>query len=261
MLRLDKDKKVWEKVWDNTEETLNYKDVFYLMDEIKLEYLMELLPTGINIKTLEVGCGSARLSCFLASKGYETTCLDYSESALRVAHKNYQITKNKGDFVIGDAKNLPFEDNTFDIVLSTGLLEHFREPQIVINEMARVLKGNGIFYSDIVPKKFSIFRAHILFFKSLNKLIRNNKEETFYEKKLNSNDIMKMLISAGLNDITVFGAGVFLPQIPYGKKVLSLKRLEYGFLKKIKFLITIFDNTIIGEWFGFYYFTYAKKLK
>lgn len=258
---MDKDKEVWENIWDNTEDTLNYKNVYYLMDEIKLNYLMPLLPIGSNITTLEVGCGSARLSCFLASKGYKTTCLDYSESALRVARKNYQITKNVGEFVIGDANNLPFKDNTFDIVLSTGLLEHFKNPQIVINEMVRVLKPNGIFYSDIVPKKFSTFRAHIDLIKNMNKLIKKGIKETFYEKKLNSNDIRNMLHSANLEDIEVFGAGVLLPQIPYGGHFPIIQRFEYHLLSKLKPMITIWDNTIIGEWFGFYYFAYAKKLK
>ncbi|MDO9045744.1 MAG: class I SAM-dependent methyltransferase [Methanobacteriaceae archaeon] len=256
---MDKDKKVWKDIWDSTDETLNYKDVFYLIDEIKLGYLVPLLPTGINLKTLEVGCGSARLSCFLASKGYKTTCLDYSESALRVARKNYKISNNNADFVIGDARKLPFENDTFDIVFSTGLLEHFKDPQIVIDEMVRVLKPNGIFYSDIVPKKFSTFRSPVIISKSLSKFARKDVNETFYEKKLNSNEIQKMLNSADLKDINVFGAGVFLPQIPYGKGVPSLKRLEYQFLSKIKSLFTIWDDTIIGDWLGFYYFVYAKK--
>ena len=195
VINLDKDKEVWEDIWDKTEETLNYRDVFYLMDEIKFSYLIPLLPSGNDINILEVGCGSARLSCFLASKGYKTTCLDYSKSALKVARKNYELTNNKGEFVVGDAKKLPFEDNTFDIVLSTGLLEHFKDPQIVINEMTRVLKPNGIFYSDIVPKKFSTFRAHITFIRKMGKLMKRDGNDTFYEKKLNSNDIQNMLLS------------------------------------------------------------------
>lgn len=256
---MDKDKKIWKAIWDSTDETVNYKDVFYLIDEIKLGYLMPLLPTGTNLKTLEVGCGSARLSCFLASKGYKTTCLDYSESALRVAKKNYKISNIAGNFVIGDAKQLPFENDTFDIVFSTGLLEHFKEPQIVIDEMVRVLKPNGIFYSDIVPKKFSTFRSPVIITKSLIDFLRKDENETFYEKKLNSKDIQKMLNSADLKYITVFGAGVFLPQIPHGKRIQPLKRLEYQFLSKIRYLFTIWDDTIVGDWLGFYYFVYAKK--
>jgi len=45
-----------------------------------------------------------------------------------VAKENYRITGNKGEFLLGDAQNIPLKSNTFDVVLSTGLLEHFEEP-------------------------------------------------------------------------------------------------------------------------------------
>lgn len=253
------DIEIWEDIWKKTDNTLNYKDVFYVMDEIKLEYLLPLLPSPKNeIKTIEVGCGSARLSCFLASLGYDTTCLDYSESALMVAKENYRITNNKGKFLLGDAQNIPLKSNTFDVVLSTGLLEHFEEPQIVINEMVRILKPGGIFYSDIVPKKFSLFRAHTDFIKKLSSLIKKENND-FYEKELNSNDIKKMLYMAKLENINVFPAGVFLPQIPYGKKVPNLKKIEYNFLYRTRSLNKFFDDTVIAELLGFYYFATGKK--
>ncbi|MEN4006859.1 MAG: methyltransferase domain-containing protein [Methanobacteriaceae archaeon] len=88
MININKEKEIWDDLWENTPDTVTYKDIFYLMDEIKLEYLLDILPAPEeNIKIIEVGCGSARLSCFLASLGYDTTCLDYSENALRVAKK------------------------------------------------------------------------------------------------------------------------------------------------------------------------------
>lgn len=255
------DKKTWEDIWKKTGDTLTCKDVFYLMDEIKLEYLLPILPSHKkDIKTIEVGCGSARLSCFLASLGYNTTCLDYSENALKVARGNYNIAGNNGEFILGDAENIPFKNNSFDLVLSTGLLEHFEDPQIVINEMVRILKPGGTFYSDIVPKKFSLFRAHMDFIKKLKYLMKKEKED-FYEKKLNSNDIKKMLHSAKLDDINVFPAGVFLPPIPCEKTFPYLKEIEYNFLYRIQPLIKFFDDTFIAEWFGFYYFAYAKKPK
>lgn len=249
-------KKVWENIWEKTGNTLNYKDTHYLMDEIKLEYLLPLLKSqmenGGSSKTLEVGCGSARLSCFLASKKFDTTCLDYSENALTVAKRNYSITGNEGNFVKGDATNLPFKDNSFDVILSTGLLEHFEDPKVVINEMVRVLKPGGIFYSDIVPKKFSLFRAY--------KLIKKGTEE-LYEIELNSEDIKEMLNSAKLENICVFPAGVFLPPLPYSNKFNSLKRIEYNLLRGLKPLIKSLDDSFIAEWAGFYYFAHAKKPK
>ena len=256
---MSEDKDKWDDLWKNPEEMLYYTDVFRLMDEIKLEYLLAILPPNKqNTKIVEVGCGPAWLSCALASEGYNTTCLDYSENALNIARKNYEMQGNKGEFIVGDALNMAFEDNSFDVVLSTGLLEHFEDPSVVINEMVRILKPGGIFYSDIVPKKFALFRAHIDFVIGLNNLIKKEEDE-IYEKKLNSNDIENILISSKLEDINVIPAGVFLPQIPYGRRIPTLKKIEYNFLSKIKRLFTVWDNTKIAEWCGFYYFCYAKK--
>lgn len=46
------------------------------------------------------------------------------------------------DFV-ADVSDLPFEDGSYDIVLSTQVLEHVKDPQKVVQEMARVLKPGG----------------------------------------------------------------------------------------------------------------------
>ncbi len=255
---INKEKEVWDDIWGNTPETITYKDIFYLMDDIKLEYLLDILPSPQeNIKVIEVGCGSARLSCFLASLGYNTTCLDYSENALTVAKKNYYLTNNHGKFIVGDVRDMPLENDTYDVVLSTGLLEHFNDPKIVINEMVRILKPGGIFYSDIVPDKFSLFRSHLLFLKKLNLWT----DDGLYEIKTNKKDITSMLQSADLREINVFPAGVFLPQLPYGRRFPLLKKLEYNTFNKIKSLIKYCDNTAIAKLLGFYYFVYAKKAK
>lgn len=254
VININKEKEIWNGIWGNIPETITHKDIFYLMDEIKLEYLLDILPSPHeNIKVIEVGCGSARLSCFLASLGYNTTCMDFSENALKVAKKNYYLTKNQGEFIVGDVQNMPFEDNTYDVVISTGLLEHFKDPQIVINEMTRILKPEGIFYSDIVPDKFSLFRSHLLFLKKLNLWT----DDEWYEIELNKKDIITMLQSADLTDINVFPAGVFIPQLPF--KISSLKKLEYKTVYKLKPLIKHVDNTRVAELLGFFYFAQAKK--
>ncbi|HEX9608932.1 MAG TPA: methyltransferase domain-containing protein [Candidatus Paceibacterota bacterium] len=45
--------------------------------------------------------------------------------------------------VVADAHELPFEDNEFEIVLCTEVLEHLKEPRVAIGEMNRVLKRGG----------------------------------------------------------------------------------------------------------------------
>ncbi|MBS3920889.1 MAG: class I SAM-dependent methyltransferase [Deltaproteobacteria bacterium] len=109
------------------------------------------------LKSLEVGAGSGRLSRFLAERGYRTTCLDFSPQALKLAKKYYDAANLIGEFIEGEAGDMPFYDGEFDVVFSTGLLEHFEDPMPIIFEMVRVLRIGGLFYSDIVPKKFGSF--------------------------------------------------------------------------------------------------------
>ena len=66
------------------------------------------------------------------------------------------IKEGKGVDVIGDAHNLPFENEKFDMVLCTEVLEHLHSPHIAISEMHRVLKKGGTL---ILTTRF-IFSIH-----------------------------------------------------------------------------------------------------
>jgi len=55
----------------------------------------------------------------------------------------FDIVPGPGVDVVGDAHNLPFEDEKFDTILCTDVLDHLHSPEIVISEMRRVLKPGG----------------------------------------------------------------------------------------------------------------------
>ena len=57
-------------------------------------------------------------------------------------------------FLCGDCFKLPFKDNTFDLVWSQGLIEHFKNPKEIIKEHLRVCKKNGKVLIS-VPYKYS----------------------------------------------------------------------------------------------------------
>lgn len=58
-------------------------------------------------------------------------------------------------FIKADGQNLPFKDNTFDIVYSLGAIEHFHSPQKAVSESSRVLKRDGqVLFT--VPNVFSL---------------------------------------------------------------------------------------------------------
>jgi len=59
---------------------------------------------------------------------------------------NVDRAKYSGVKVVADAHNLPFENNSADAVICESLLEHVKDPQVVVNEIHRILKPNGMIY-------------------------------------------------------------------------------------------------------------------
>jgi 2-polyprenyl-3-methyl-5-hydroxy-6-metoxy-1,4-benzoquinol methylase len=248
--------KLWEAQWKAQRQTIYAGDVWNLMDEIKFDYLTEILPE--KGRTVEVGAGSGRLSCMLASKGYETVCIDYSKEAVRVAKNNYEVSKSIGEFIIGNAYSLPFKDNSFDVIMSTGLLEHFENPIPIVSEMVRVLKRGGLFYSDIAPSKFSLLTAFSrLASRPIKKVLRI--DGSIYESKISKDDVEKLLRTSGLDRVTVFPAGVFPPYIPLLDRARYIERRYSRWMYKMKSSWKKFDKTKIADAIGFYYFSYGWK--
>jgi len=246
----------WKNHWERTiAANSNFKDAFFLMDQTKLGYLLPLLPKFTK-RTLEVGAGSARLSRFLTRKGYITYCLDYSIEALTYARVCYEKEGVQGGiYVSAEAQRLPFDDNSFDVVSSTGLLEHYEDPMPIILEMVRILKNGGLFYSDIVPRKFSLLRS-LDFVRPL----LGREYNPFFEMKFTKQDIIKFLEDADLQDVTVFPAAIFPPRIPILRGYSLVPSCESLVARALTPILKYLDGTLIAEYLGFYYFSYGYKL-
>jgi ubiquinone/menaquinone biosynthesis C-methylase UbiE len=122
-----------------------------------LETAEERLPLYIEIDlkdanlTLDVGCGSGIVTRDIArfTKG-KVIAIDGSEDMIGVAKKVLEDYRNV-DLKIGDAENLPFIDNTFDIVTCNLVLMWAEDPQKVVCEMARVVKPGGVILASLEP--------------------------------------------------------------------------------------------------------------
>lgn len=107
-------------------------------------------------KILDWGCGNGHFSHFLNEFKYEVTPYGF-ESPLYLLHSK-SSAYNK--FIKATTNTiLPFEDNSFDVVTSIGVLEHVREfggtEVDSLKEITRVLKPGGIFYCFHFPNKYS----------------------------------------------------------------------------------------------------------
>ena len=96
-----------------------------------------------NFETLlDIGCGTAPMISLLKEKypSKKYTGIDLTPRMIEVAKsKNLDNT----EFVVGDAENLPFKDNSFDIIINSQSFHHYPNPQSFFNEVSRVLKPNG----------------------------------------------------------------------------------------------------------------------
>jgi SAM-dependent methyltransferase len=103
-------------------------------------------PPGGRI--LEVGCGPGLLSARLAqTHGLEVIGLDLDPAQIKLAWANALGSSvgagRRPSFVVGDVAALPFDDGSFDVVISTFSLHHWSDPTAGLNEIARVLVPDG----------------------------------------------------------------------------------------------------------------------
>jgi ubiquinone/menaquinone biosynthesis C-methylase UbiE/uncharacterized protein YbaR (Trm112 family) len=105
------------------------------------------LPNGEGRLLLDVGCNWGRWSIAASRKGYRVIGIDPHLEAIIAAQ---QIAKQLGlssEFVVGDARCLPFTTGTFDYVFSYSVIQHFSKSNgsayEAIQQIGRVLKENG----------------------------------------------------------------------------------------------------------------------
>ncbi|MEX2526772.1 MAG: class I SAM-dependent methyltransferase [Gemmatimonadota bacterium] len=103
-------------------------------------------------RVLEVGAGRGSMSAHFAEAGFECTLLDSSPAVMHAAAGLFARYGLAGRFLVGDTTAIPFPDGSFDVVVSIGLLEHFRDPAPALQDQVRILAPGGLFLGYVVPE-------------------------------------------------------------------------------------------------------------
>lgn len=93
---------------------------------------------------------AAETKAIFDHNGEQTQILNVGGGPIRYQH---EISLNLQPFVnvnlVGDAHNIPFQSDSFDSVICNAVLEHVPNPQIVVDEIIRVLKPGGLIYLEV----------------------------------------------------------------------------------------------------------------
>ncbi len=94
---------------------------------------------------LEVGCGAGFLSTALAQRGFRLHAIDSVEDMVELASQHAMAARltHLLSLSLGDVHYLAFEDNTFDLVVTLGVIPWVERPDLALQEIARVTKPGG----------------------------------------------------------------------------------------------------------------------
>jgi SAM-dependent methyltransferase len=123
----------------------------------------EFFPFAPGAHVLDVGCGPGIWTRELARRGYRTSAIDLTGTAVALARKSMELFGLEADIREGDAENLPFPDESFDGVVSHGVIHHTPDTARCVSEMARVLRPGGVavvsvYYRNIVLRSERLSR-------------------------------------------------------------------------------------------------------
>lgn len=104
---------------------------------------------------LDWGCGHGQVTDLLRGAGLDVTALDYREDVPSDGYYALDRYPEVSAYLTSDPVRLPFDDGSFQAVLSCGVLEHVHDPDASLEEIRRVLVPRGTFYVYKLPNRFS----------------------------------------------------------------------------------------------------------
>ena len=142
---LNYDKNYWAK------RAAQYNKTSWVKNEDLIESFLAMLPKQNFDSILEIGIGTGAVAEIVANKIGHLTGIDISQEMIS------QINNPEITAVMGDAHNLLFDDNTFDLIYMRNVIHYIDNPELSFSEVYRCLKKGGYFlFSQIIPPDDSI---------------------------------------------------------------------------------------------------------
>jgi predicted O-methyltransferase YrrM len=225
--------------WDDVYESINDSQIAAALDgywrKKMFALLARYLPRGGNKKFIEIG-GAPGTSAILFNKffQYDSYVVDYSEVGIEKTKNNFRkMGLSDGNVILKDSLSEEFlskYEGEFDVVLSDGFIEHFKEPLDILKTHLKILKKGG-FLIVIIPVNNFILKLQPFFKKGVvdqyNAPFMNIEE--FQKIFLSQKDIEINYLNyfGGINLAILVYANFFVRKIMYGlQKLIEIIKLD-----------------------------------
>lgn len=121
--------------------------------------IADVVAMGRHGQVLDWGCGFGQVTRLLVDRDVHVVAYDYMSEAVGVERRPFEFFPELDALYSAEPVALPFEDDTFEAVLSLGVLEHVPDPDGSLDEIRRVLRPGGIFYCFKLPNRASYLEA------------------------------------------------------------------------------------------------------
>ena len=143
------------EVMDSWEEAVEYDAMDFTEVNTAFAQRAIALKPPLTAKVLDAGTGTARIPVLLCSKypHWQVFGIDLAQNMLQIGVKHVEQAGLQDQIVLElvDAKQLPYKDEDFEMVVSNSLVHHLPDPLPFFRELKRVLKPNGaILIRDLI---------------------------------------------------------------------------------------------------------------
>jgi len=157
---------------------------------------------------LDVGCGHAILSVYLAKRGHCVTAIDNDAAKIKAASEIAEKFNAEVTLRLGDALRLGFDDEAFDLVICSEMLEHLDNPLAALREDFRVLRPKGKILLSVPNGKSP--RVRILKMLGLARLLFTAQHKQSFDQA----SISKLVMQSGFKIIQLTSDFIPFPKLP-----------------------------------------------
>ncbi|MCU0343266.1 MAG: class I SAM-dependent methyltransferase [Ignavibacterium sp.] len=228
----------WINLYESDENPSSFMRYELISRKKTVFNLFDNLIKDANKKVLDIGCGIGNYLEEVHNRGHKIYGIDIAENMLKTSQKRLKNYFDKPAALCRtDIENLPFSDNSFDVVLCVGVLEYLKEDNKSLNQIARILKPEGILIftlpnilslKNFLDPYFIIYKGWKYLFKKFKKSKKNLEikdiglNTEFTNRRYRINTVDPILKNNGLNIVSKLSVAYGPPRFCY-KDYIPLK--------------------------------------